>query len=78
MHGHVVWCMESGEGSGVATLHHHEGMPVQAEADGWVNRNDLPGCSCDSERKGRTRKGAIATAASGTSERFFVAWPPCL
>ena len=44
MHGHVVWCMESGEGSGVATLHHHEGAPVQAEAMGWVNRNDLPGC----------------------------------
>ena len=33
--------MESGEEDGVATLHHHEGEPVQAEADGWVNRNDL-------------------------------------
>ena len=56
MHGHVGWGMESGGGSGAVTLHHHEGMPVQAEADGWVNRNDLPGCSCDSERKGRTPK----------------------
>jgi len=65
-------------GGGLAALHHHEGTPVQAETDGKANRNDLPGCFCDSERKGRTRKRAIATAASGTSERFFVAWPPRL
>ena len=71
MHGQVGWCMESGEGRGEATLRHHEGAPVQAEAMGWVNRNDLPGCSRDSERKGETRKGSVADCGFRNKRTVF-------
>jgi hypothetical protein len=54
-----------------AALHHHEGMPVQAEAWRTKHCNALPGCLSDRERKGETRKGSVADCGFRNKRTVF-------
>jgi hypothetical protein len=58
-------------GGGFADFHHHEGMPVQADARRPTHYDALPGCLCDSERKGETRKGSEADCGFRNKRTVF-------
>jgi len=63
--------MESKEVAGLQLSITTKGMPVQAEAWRPTHYNALPGCSCDSERKGETRKGSVADCGFRNKRTVF-------